>query len=296
MYLHRIKYFLFFYTFLVSLSYAQPCGPGTPTFTVNLTGHPDSLWISPSVVRNDTCCGATNPDQCLEFILTLDSAAVGIIFNIASGAVPPGTLYYQLGCGPPVVAGDTLCLSGPGPHSITFCKPGNNANTYSIGSIAAPKGPDSIIVRNGCQGILTATGFQTSSINWVSVPFNATYNSYLSCTSGCATVTVTPSGGFPPYVDYQVSGYAHSPCTSSAFFRDTVRVYFFTDLLAVINPLNPTICFGSTNATLTVTVTGGLTPYTYLWSTGSTATTVTVGPGIYTVQVNDHSNCPPTKI
>ncbi|MHB8261050.1 MAG: PKD domain-containing protein [Bacteroidia bacterium] len=292
--LYKIKYFLLFYTLLVSLSYAQPCGIGTPTFTVNLTGHPDSLWISPSVVRNDTCCGAVAPETCVQFILTLDSAAVGIVFNIASGAIPPGALYYQVGCGPITAVGDTLCLNGPGPHIITFCKPGNNTNTYSIASIHVPIGPASIIVRNGCQGILTATGFQTSTINWTSVPFNATYNSYLSCTSGCATVTVTPSAGFPPYVDYQVSGYAQSPC-STAFFRDTVRVYFFTDLLAVINPINPTICFGSTNATLTVTATGGLTPYTYLWSTGSTATSITVGPGTYSVQVYDHSNCPPTS-
>jgi hypothetical protein len=46
------------------------------------------------------CCGAMSPDVCVEFSITLAPGANGISFNIASGAVPPGALYYQINCGP----------------------------------------------------------------------------------------------------------------------------------------------------------------------------------------------------
>ncbi len=45
-------------------AFSQPCGPGTPSFTVNLTGCPNCTYTSPSVSRNDTCCGSTNPNVC----------------------------------------------------------------------------------------------------------------------------------------------------------------------------------------------------------------------------------------
>lgn len=271
------------------------CGPGTPSFTVNMVGSPTGTYTSPVIVRNDTCCGAVAPDVCLKFTIFLDPNAMGINFGIASGAIPPGALFYQINCGPPIAVGTPICLSGGGPHILTFCKPGNNNNTYSISSIPAPQVPDSILIRSGCSSTLAVTGFSVPTINWNSIfpgPSGA-FNSYLSCTSGCATVTVTPSGTPPPFVDYLVSGFGQSPCQAN-FYQDTIRVYFYNDLLATINPTLTTICFGQTSAVLTGTASGGLPAYTYSWSTGSTAQTVTVGPGTYTFTVNDKTGCPPT--
>lgn len=107
----------------VSFELFSQCGPGTPTVICDLTGNPGGTWISPSIVRNDNCCGTTPPDRCVKFIITLDPAAVAINFNIASGAVPPGALFYQINCGPPTPVGSPICLDGPGPHILTFCKP-----------------------------------------------------------------------------------------------------------------------------------------------------------------------------
>jgi gliding motility-associated-like protein len=269
------------------------CGLSTPSFTANLVGSPTGTWTSPSTVRADTCCGSSAPDKCLKFTIFLDATAIGINFDVASGALPPGALFYQINCGPPIAVGTPICLSGAGPHILTFCKPGNNNNTYAITSIPKPQVPDSILVRNGCTATLAVSGFSIPTINWNSIPTNTTYNNYLSCTSGCATVVATPTGTPPPFVDYEVSGFAASPCQAS-FYRDTVRVYFYSDLAAGINPVNPTICFGSNTALLTATVTGGLGPYTYSWTTGSTNTAVSVGPGTYTVLVSDKTGCPPT--
>jgi gliding motility-associated-like protein len=273
---------------------SQICGPSTPSFTANLIGCPTCTWTSPNVQRQDTCCGSTNPDVCVKFTIFLDPTAMGINFGIASGAVPGGSLFYQINCGPPVAAGQPICLSGTGPHILTFCKPGNNTNTYTISSIPKPAVPDSILVRNGCSATLAVSGFSVPTITWNSInpgPSGA-YNSYLSCTSGCASVVVTPTGTPPPFVDYEVGGFGQSPCQAS-YFKDTVRVYFYNNLIATINPTLTTICFGQTSAVLTGSASGGLPAYTYSWSTGSTSTSVTVGPGTYTFTVNDKTGCPP---
>lgn len=272
---------------------AQNCDPSVPSFIVNLTGNPDSSWTSPPVQRVGQCCGVTPPDICVSFIVTLDPNSVSIVFNITAGAVPPGALYYQVNCGPQIAVGDTICLNGVGPHEITFCKPGNNTNEYTITAIPAPNAPDSITIRSGCSAEMYAFGYYESSITWTSVfpgPPGA-YNSYLSCTSACDTVTVTPQPGFPPFIDYVVSGMAQAPCTTVAG-QDTIRVYIVADLLAQINPQNPTICYGGNDTLLTVVPSGGLPPYTYLWSNGNTTSSTTVGPGTYWVQVNDATDCP----
>jgi hypothetical protein len=54
-----------------------------------------------------------------------------------------------------------------------------------------------------------------------------------------------------------------------------------------------TICCGVNPSTLTATVTGGNTPYTYLWSTGATTSSITISPttsSLYTVTVTDQCN------
>lgn len=291
-FLHSIVLLFLFFT--ISIGYSQPCGPSTPSFTANLIGCPNCTYTSPAVSRADTCCGATNPDVCVKFTILLDPNSMGINFGISSGAIPPGAIFYQIGCGPPIAIGTPICLSGPGPHILTFCKPGNNINEYTISAIPKPVVPDSILVRNGCTSTLAVTGFSVPTITWNSInpgPSGA-YNSYLSCTAGCASVVVTPTGTPPPFVDYVVGGFGQSPCQAS-YFQDTVRVYFYADLIATINPTMTTICFGQTNAVLTGSATGGLPAYTYSWSTGSTAPTVTVAGGTYTFMVFDNTGCPP---
>lgn len=288
--------YLFFTVFFCFHETYSQCGLGTPSFTADLTSSPSATYQSPSVPRNDTCCGWSGSDNCIKFTLLLHPNSIGINFGLASGAVPPGALYYSINCGPPIAVGSPICLSGAGPHIITFCKPGNNSNSYSITTIPKPVVPDSIMVRNGCTQTLAVTGFSVPTITWNSINpgSSGAYNSYLNCTSGCASVVVTPTGTPPPFVDYLVGGFAQSPCQAS-YYQDTVRVYFYSNLLAGINPTLTTICFGSTNALLTATASGGLPAYTYSWLPGgSTNTSVVVGPGTYTVQVYDKTGCPPT--
>jgi hypothetical protein len=126
------------------------CDPNTPFYTADLTGNPDSIWISPSDSRKDNCCDGSSPDRCIEFEITLDQNAMGITFNIASGAVPTGAIHYQINCGVTVPVGSPVCLDGVGAHVITFCKSDNNQNTYSFISIPKNIVATDTFTRAGC--------------------------------------------------------------------------------------------------------------------------------------------------
>lgn len=99
--------FVFFGTFAQSLDPINGTGPytnmlnctGTPTFSVNLTGQPNGTWTSNPRQRAGSCC--TPPDNnCVQFSVTLDPAAAGILFSIPGGcgAAPSGSLFYQVDC------------------------------------------------------------------------------------------------------------------------------------------------------------------------------------------------------
>jgi gliding motility-associated-like protein len=256
------------------------CDPTVPFFTVNLTGQPNGTWISPNVVRLDHCCGTSNPDRCLEFSITLDPGTVALNFYIASGAIPAGSMFYQINCGPPVVVGTPICLTGPGPYTLTFCKPGNNPNTYAIVAIPAPAIVGDTMASIICPAHLSAPGFDPSSLTWSDITSGTgAYNAYLSSTTS-PNVTVTPQPGFPPYVDYQVCGDVLAPeCFASIYVCDTVRVYFYNYVTASITPNPASYCQNQGGVLLTGNHFNGIGPYTYEWHNGPNGTGPIVGTG-----------------
>jgi len=79
--------------FLSTFSFGQFCDSITPSMIVDLSAAPNQTWVSPLVARDGNCCGTSNPDKCLEFIITLNPATIAVSFNIVSGAVPPGAVF-----------------------------------------------------------------------------------------------------------------------------------------------------------------------------------------------------------
>ena len=124
------RIFLPLYLFLIATTFSLNgqsglCTEETPFYEVNLQGNPGGTWVSsPPIIRDGSCCGSQFPDRCIEFEILLDSNTVAINFEIVSGAVPGGALFYQIACGPLTKVGDPICVDGPGPHVLTFCKPG----------------------------------------------------------------------------------------------------------------------------------------------------------------------------
>ncbi|SFT54150.1 gliding motility-associated C-terminal domain-containing protein [Lishizhenia tianjinensis] len=267
------------------------CDSVVPSFSVDLTSSPTATWTSPSVVRAGTCCGTSN--NCIEFILYLHPNAVSINFTIPVGAVASGSMFYQLNCSPEVPVGEPICIDGPGPHIITFCKPGDNQNTYAIESISAPIiGPD-ITVASGCIDYLHAQYYDESTVTWTSLAPGASgdYDTLLSCNAGCDTTYLTSSNvNNPNVIDYYVCGYDAAGCIDSAIC-DTITATLLDLHDVSISAADTILCSYEPSTTLTVNSSGGTGNFTYLWSTGDTTTSITVGPGIYYVDVLDTSGC-----
>ena len=182
------------------------CDPGVPFYSVDLSGQPGGSYISPLDSRNKHCCGAGNPDRCIEFEITLDPNAVGINFEIFTGAQPPGALFYQVNCGTPVPVGQQICLAGTGPHTLTFCKPGNNVNQYRITSIEGYTNGFDVTTVEDCYTDIQVSGLVDSSVVWNDLTGGGYYESFLSCTSGCSNVIFTTQQGFPLFAVTEPAG------------------------------------------------------------------------------------------
>lgn len=275
-----------------TFSFGQYCDSITPSMAVDLSASPNMSWVSPLIVRDGNCCGTNAPDKCLEFIITLNPSAIAVSFNIASGAIPPGALFYQVDCGPVIPVGSPICLNGAGPHHLTFCKPGNNSNTFSITSYSEPIiGPD-ITLNSGCSGEIYANYYNEPSMTWTSIfpGVAGTYNSLLDCNVGCDTVQVNAPVNPPAYIDYLVCGTDIGGCNPLPFC-DTIRVNFIQAVTVDISPDQQHLCFGTANTIVTATAAGGSAPYTYAWNNGDTTSSITVGPGTFIVEVTDLSGC-----
>lgn len=287
----------------------SPCMATVPSYTINLTGNPAGVWSSPNVSRNDQCCTATSPDQCIYFNLTLDPNTAGIQIDMI-GADPAGSLFYDINCTGSYPGGQIKCISGVGPHEITFCKPGGNKNVYKITSISKPLFPNDDTTRIGCKKKLVTLGIVNNSVTWQSIfpGIPGQYNSYLDSIN-VASPTYSPATGAPTYVDYKVCGFPQaSGCGFSLTVCDTVRVYNYPSLTATVTPNPATFCNvgPGSGVTLTGLAGGGLPTYSYTWLNssntilGTGAAYTATAQGAYKLDVKDRlynaSTCPSTII
>lgn len=277
------------------------CDANTPFYVVDLSSQANSSFVTPQDRREGNCCGTTAPDRCVEFEITLHPNALGISFDIYSGAVPTGAMFYQINCGPSIPVGQAVCLSGVGPHTVTFCKPGNNPNAYIIRSIPPPyQAPDNE-VRVGCQIELATNGLIPNTISWSDITSGTgAYNSYLSCLTGCATTYFSPQPGAPSYIDYEVCGAIFDTfCNGNFTVCDTLRVFVYPELQV---PDLDTVYYCITNGgtTLQGTAYGGFGTYEYFWYDsvgnllGNGSSYFAATPGIYQLEIRDdlYPACP----
>jgi hypothetical protein len=158
-----------------------------------------------------------------------------------------------------------------------------------------------VIDAYGCEKILTV------DLGICDTPFNIQFTPQLSCiggTSGVLSVAVT--GGQTPYqyewedgtTSSNLSGIgAGEYCVTitDATNCATSACYTLEEENAItISPQLTPACFGQQNGAVTLSVSGGIQPYTYEWDNGlvtSENILSNVGAGVYTVTVTDVQGC-----
>jgi hypothetical protein len=180
----------------------------------------------------------------------------------------------------------------------------NLATTQVQTGIASGDYSVTVTDANGCTG----TGYAQVK---ATTPVNVTYTSTASsCTSPTGSATLTISGGATPYSVLWNTFPAQTGITASNLLAGTYS-FKVTDangcirtgsavippvsvINASISSVNPT-CTQS-NGSVSVSASGGATPYTYLWNNSAVTSGISgLATGTYTVAVTDNLGCSITK-
>lgn len=209
-----------------------------------------------------------------------------------------------------IAKSNVLCFGGNSGSATVTASGGTGAYTYlwsgsQTSSIitAQTSGALQVIVTdaNSCTVAATSTITQPASSLSSSTQTNA-----VSCNGGSnGTSTVIANGGTTPYTFSWSTGATTSVITGQTAGTKSITVTdnngCISSTVAIIN--QPTalassttvinvLCNGGNNGSATVTASGGVAPYSYLWSSGSTNSIASSQTsGVKTVTITDANNC-----
>lgn len=178
----------------------------------------------------------------------------------------------------------------------------NGAQTQTIADLAPGTYEVSATDDNGCEVVASVQIDEPGELN-----ANATATGLTGSNSNDGTATTNPTGGTGPFsfawsnggTTQTISGLESANYTVSVMDGngcETVQTVpvapFGCPNVASVTASNIS-CFGENDGQATVTLTGGLTPFTYAWSNGETTATISnLEAGTYTASATDAVNCP----
>lgn len=244
--------------------------PGSYTVTVSLgtTCSSTATFTVPNQPNQPNVSSTTTPSIC--------ELANGDINITVSGGVPPYTYNWS-----------------------------NGATTEDINDVMPGSYTVTVTGANGC------TTVQTITLNNNNPPINITgsVNANTTCNGGNGSVSITITPASPPaggnYTitwnnggngtnlnnltpgTYTVTVDGGGACSQTASFTIPDQ----PNLPQVSSNTTPSVC-AQANGDIDITVTGGVTPYTYNWSNGATTQDINdVNAGSYTVTVTGANGC-----
>ncbi len=271
--------------------------PSSGTYTINgvcACGNAYVVWIYDSnnnLIAISNNANVTGPSL-VGFIVTSTSPPKcngdcnGSVSAITSGGTPasPGNTYTV------IVNGSTTYTNVPQGSAFTYT--GLCAGTHTF----------NIIDANSCNKSFTVSLTQPSPLL-----ANGSFTN-VTCFGACnGIVAVSPSGGTPGYTVNWSTGATNTTSINNLCpgvytgtvtdFNGCLALYTAT----ITQPTSITIvptqtnvsCFGFCDATASISVSGGIPPYTYNWSCSSSTTNSATGlcAGTCTVTVTDNNNC-----
>ena len=231
------------------------------------------------------------------------SAQASVVINPA-GSLTLTTVETDALCNGDSSGTSTVTVSGgSAPYDYAFID--LNGDTISTNNPATnlPGGNYTVVVTDmgGCTNSAQITISQPSPI------FNNTSGTNVSCNGGNnGTATVQAIGGAVPYSYLWSDGQVTQIATGLIAGSYTVIITDANGCTTIAGPVivtqpapielnliavNPA-CYLGTDGSVTVSSTGGTTPYNYVWNTGVTGSVLgSIGAGTYTVTVTDYNGC-----
>jgi hypothetical protein len=187
---------------------------------------------------------------------------------------------------------------GTGPYSYLW---NNNATTQNISQL--PNGVYSVTVsdNNGCNAF-----FSTQITSPPQLQASAVVTNVICFGDTTGSVDLSVSGGVSPYNYQWINGSTsqdligvvpgvYTVTVSDGAACSVTRTYTVSGPSTAISTVvvsRPVTCFGASNGSVTVSVSGGIPPYSYQWSNGSTLRDLSnVGAGTYILNIQDSLGC-----
>jgi hypothetical protein len=320
-------------TTTVSVTIANPptTFTGTPTATTSCGALDGSinLTVSPAPVSYEWSNGATTEDitGLSAGTYTVNVYYTSTCFVTKSFSVNDGTSHTV------VLASTIVSCNGGSDGTATATVTGGAADftyTWSNGSTVTTSlrtntitglsaGVYDVIVTDGA-GVCTAAGSVIVTEPAAPIQVLNSVVTDVNCFDGSTgEITQTVSGGTPAYnYSWKKNTIAYGGNTKDlsnltlGTYEVTItdnkgciltKTYIVTQPDAVLfasATKTDVSCFGGTNGTVNLTVTGGTSPYTYVWTrtgggfSASTEDLVNVSAGTYNVTVTDHNGCTTT--
>ncbi|HRT89848.1 MAG TPA: gliding motility-associated C-terminal domain-containing protein, partial [Bacteroidales bacterium] len=195
---------------------------------------------------------------------------------------------------------DLTVTAGIAPFSFLWS---NGATTEDISGLTAGNYDVVITDANGCTGTVSATVNDGLS---APIVITTTVTDVACMGESTGAIDISVSGGTPAYTFlwsngavteditnvpagiYSVTVTDLAGCTATA--KDTINEPA-TGIVVTMN-VTDVQCFGDTNGSIDLTVTGGTLPYSFLWSNGATSEDISgLAGGLYSVVVTDAGGC-----
>lgn len=266
---------------------------GTATATPNTsTANVTYLWSNGSTNSTISGLSAGSYSVTLTSSQGCTASATVVINNNTTSGLTISASAVPTTCG--LINGTATVSGAPANATYTWS---NGATTQTITNLGAATYTVTAAA-GGCTGTATAT-VNTSSVHAVTT---TTTNASCGSSNGSATAVVSPSGTYTyswssgattatasglAAGSYTVSVIGSNGCTVTA----TANVSNANAPVAMVTSNNVS-CNGGNNGAISVTVSGGSSPYSYNWSNGSTNSSISnLSAGSYTLTITDNSSC-----
>lgn len=242
----------------------------------------NNIYID-NIAVTGVCSGATPQGPSANFTANTTSGCNAVTVNFTDQSTnTPTSWNWQFPGGSPsssTQSNPTVTYSAAGNYNVTLTAAnanGSDAETKTgyITVYASPT-PSATALNAACPGV--NTGSINLSVTGGSAPYTYAWS------NGATTQDLSNIAGG----NYSVTITDGNSCTAT----NVTTVGTGTGPSAAISVFDAS-CAGVNNGLVDITVSGGTTPYTYLWSNGSTSQDLTnVASATYTVTVTDANGC-----